>query len=186
MAAGNPARRVIGNGGNKKVIRYRLTVRIKPKVSRAANGDICAAGPAAFKRRAKAGSIGYAVRAQPKCVAKHIAMCHNASSVRNKNGRALTHHPSASIILKNAGVVKRRGVMICSGENQKPPLRQGRGGLGAARCRYQKSAFPVVRGKGSTTRMLDTPVKYIIRRSKPRPKPACGAEPNLRSSRYHQ
>lgn len=186
MAAGNPARRVIGNGGNKKVIRYRLTVQIKQKVSQTANGDICAAGPAAFKRRAEAGSIGYAVRAQPKCVAKHIAVCHNASSVWNKNGRALTHHPSASIILKNAGVVKRQGVMICSGENQKPPLRQGRGGLGAARCRYQKSAFPVVRGKGSTSRMLDTPVKYIIRRSKPRPKPACGAEPNLRSSRYHQ
>ena len=50
----------------------------------------------------------------------------------------------------------------------------------------QNSALPVVRGKGSTSRMLETPVKYMIRRSKPKPKPAWGVVPNLRSSKYHQ
>ena len=50
----------------------------------------------------------------------------------------------------------------------------------------QNSAFRVVRGKGSTSRMLPTPVRYMIRRSKPMPKPECGTEPYLRSSRYHQ
>ena len=44
---------------------------------------------------------------------------------------------------------------------------------------------PQVRGKGSTSRMLGMPVRYITRRSKPRPKPACWAVPYLRSSRYH-
>ena|GEM_PF-5227636 len=52
--------------------------------------------------------------------------------------------------------------------------------------RFQNSALPVVRGKGSTSRMLLTPVRYMIRRSKPRPKPLWGALPYLRSSRYHQ
>ena len=38
---------------------------------------------------------------------------------------------------------------------------------------YQNSALPTVRGWGSTSRMLETPVRYMTRRSKPRPKPAC-------------
>ena len=33
----------------------------------------------------------------------------------------------------------------------------------------QNSAFPVVRGWSSTSRMLETPVRYITMRSKPRP-----------------
>jgi len=37
---------------------------------------------------------------------------------------------------------------------------------------YQNSAEPVVLGKGRTSRMLLMPVRYMIRRSKPRPKPA--------------
>ena len=37
---------------------------------------------------------------------------------------------------------------------------------------HQNSALPTVRGCGSTSRMLETPVRYITRRSKPRPKPA--------------
>ena len=41
----------------------------------------------------------------------------------------------------------------------------------------QNSALPTVRGWGSTSRMLLTPVRYITRRSKPRPKPACLQEP---------
>ena len=36
----------------------------------------------------------------------------------------------------------------------------------------QKSALPTVRGCGRTSRMLSTPVRYMTRRSKPRPKPA--------------
>ncbi len=36
----------------------------------------------------------------------------------------------------------------------------------------QYSAEPVVLGKGRTSRMLEIPVMYMIRRSKPRPKPA--------------
>ena len=50
----------------------------------------------------------------------------------------------------------------------------------------QKSALPVVLGKGSTSRMLAMPVRYMIMRSKPMPKPACFAVPYLRNSRYHQ
>ena len=37
---------------------------------------------------------------------------------------------------------------------------------------YQKSALPTVRGCSSTSRMFDTPVRYMTMRSKPRPKPA--------------
>lgn len=51
---------------------------------------------------------------------------------------------------------------------------------------YQNSARPLVRGNASTSRMLETPVMYIIRRSKPRPKPAWCVPPYLRSSVYHQ
>ena len=40
-------------------------------------------------------------------------------------------------------------------------------------CLFQNSALPTVRGWGSTSRILLTPVRYITRRSKPRPKPAC-------------
>ena len=50
----------------------------------------------------------------------------------------------------------------------------------------QKSALPVVRGKASTSRMLDMPVIYMIRRSKPRPKPACLVPPKRRRSIYHE
>ena len=45
------------------------------------------------------------------------------------------------------------------------------------RCGCQKSALPTVRGWGRTSRMLETPVRYITSRSKPRPKPACLQEP---------
>ncbi len=41
----------------------------------------------------------------------------------------------------------------------------------------QKSALPVVRGKGITSLMLLTPVRYMMSRSKPRPKPACFVPP---------
>ena len=41
----------------------------------------------------------------------------------------------------------------------------------------QQGALPGVRGKGITSRMFCMPVTNCISRSKPRPKPACGAEP---------
>ena len=37
--------------------------------------------------------------------------------------------------------------------------------------------FPTVRGNASTSRMLLIPVRYMMRRSKPRPKPACRTLP---------
>ena len=56
-------------------------------------------------------------------------------------------------------------------------------------CRYpapQNSRLPGARGKGITSRILETPETSINRRSNPRPKPACGTLPYLRVSRYHQ
>ena len=50
----------------------------------------------------------------------------------------------------------------------------------------QNSAEPVVRGNGSTSRMLAMPVRYITSRSKPMPKPACLLPPKRRRSKYHQ
>ena len=45
-------------------------------------------------------------------------------------------------------------------------------------------SVPTVLGNSRVSRMLPTPVMYMTMRSKPRPKPACGTEPNLRVSRY--
>ena len=50
----------------------------------------------------------------------------------------------------------------------------------------QNSATPVVRGKGSTSRMLEMPVRYITSRSKPMPNPEWMFPPKRRRSRYHQ
>ena len=40
-----------------------------------------------------------------------------------------------------------------------------------------RSQLPTVRGKGSTSRMFEMPVRYMTQRSKPRPKPAWRQEP---------
>ena len=45
------------------------------------------------------------------------------------------------------------------------------------------SQLPTVRGNGSTSRMLEMPVRYMTQRSKPKPKPAWRVEPYLRRSR---
>ena len=45
------------------------------------------------------------------------------------------------------------------------------------------SQLPTVRGNGSTSRMLEMPVRYMTQRSNPRPKPAWRVEPYLRRSR---
>ena len=45
------------------------------------------------------------------------------------------------------------------------------------------SQLPTVRGNGSTSRMLEMPVRYMTQRSKPRPKPEWRALPYLRKSR---
>jgi len=41
----------------------------------------------------------------------------------------------------------------------------------------QNSASRGARGKGITSRMFAMPVTYMSRRSKPKPKPACGTVP---------
>lgn len=48
----------------------------------------------------------------------------------------------------------------------------------------QNSAWRGVRGKGITSRMFSIPVRSMIRRSKPSPKPAWGQLPQRRLSRY--
>jgi hypothetical protein len=50
----------------------------------------------------------------------------------------------------------------------------------------QNSALPGVRGNGITSRIFFIPVRYIIMRSNPMPKPACFTPPKRRRSRYHQ
>ena len=50
----------------------------------------------------------------------------------------------------------------------------------------QNSAFPGTRGKGITSRTFAIPVMNWTTRSKPTPNPACGTDPYLRRSRYHQ
>src|SRR5579884_2245875 len=51
---------------------------------------------------------------------------------------------------------------------------------------HQNSAEPGVRGAGITSRIFFMPVTYMSMRSRPRPKPECGAVPYFRRSRYHQ
>ncbi len=47
----------------------------------------------------------------------------------------------------------------------------------------QSSQFPTVRGKGITSLMFDTPVRYMTQRSNPSPNPACLAVPYFLRSR---
>lgn len=49
--------------------------------------------------------------------------------------------------------------------------------------RNYNSQLPTVLGNGTTSRMFETPVKYMTHLSKPRPKPACLAEPYFLISR---
>ena len=48
---------------------------------------------------------------------------------------------------------------------------------------YYNSQLFTVLGNGTTSRILPIPVKYITQRSKPRPKPACLAEPYFLKSK---
>ena len=50
----------------------------------------------------------------------------------------------------------------------------------------QNSALPGYLGNGMTSLMFSTPVTYCTSLSNPRPNPACGTEPYLLRSRYHQ
>lgn len=50
----------------------------------------------------------------------------------------------------------------------------------------QYSAFPTVRGYGITSRIFDTPVRYIMIRSNPSPYPACLVPPKRLRFTYHQ
>ncbi len=47
----------------------------------------------------------------------------------------------------------------------------------------QSSQFPTVLGKGRTSLIFETPVRYITHLSNPSPKPACLAEPYFLMSR---
>ena len=48
---------------------------------------------------------------------------------------------------------------------------------------YQRSQFFTVRGNGITSRIFPIPVRYMIMRSKPSPKPACLVVPYFLRSR---
>ena len=54
------------------------------------------------------------------------------------------------------------------------------------RVSSQNSAEPGYLGNGMTSLMFSTPVTYCTSRSNPSPNPACGTDPYLRRSRYHQ
>ena len=57
------------------------------------------------------------------------------------------------------------------------------GGYRVAAGEPYSSQLPTVRGNGSTSRMLEMPVRYMTQRSKPRPNPAWRVEPYLRRAR---
>jgi len=67
-----------------------------------------------------------------------------------------------------------------------PPSRPAGSPVSSPMESGQNSAFPGVRAKGITSRILDMPLRNISSRSKPRPKPACGAVPYRRRSTYHE
>ena len=71
-----------------------------------------------------------------------------------------------------------RGAGTSPGENNKDRERISR----SQQVYSYNSQLPTVRGNGITSLMLDTPVKYITQRSKPRPKPAWRADPYFRRS----
>ena len=62
-------------------------------------------------------------------------------------------------------------------------FRRAGGGYRVSAGEPYSSQLPTVRGNGSTSRMLEMPVRYMTQRSKPRPKPAWRVEPYLRRSR---
>ena len=50
----------------------------------------------------------------------------------------------------------------------------------------QNSAYPGALGNGITSLIFSIPVAIITSLSKPNPNPACGTDPYLLRSRYHQ
>ena len=63
---------------------------------------------------------------------------------------------------------------------RRAPFYKGR----AAIFRIGHMMFLTVRGNRTTSRMFSMPVTYMTKRSKPSPKPPCGAVPNFLRSRY--
>ena len=72
---------------------------------------------------------------------------------------------------------KDKGPGTSPGENNKNREKSSRSAVSS-----YNSQLPTVRGNGITSRMFDTPVRYITQRSKPSPKPAWRAEPYFRRS----
>ena len=62
---------------------------------------------------------------------------------------------------------KDKGPGTSPGENNKNREKSSRSAVSS-----YNSQLPTVRGNGITSRMFDTPVRYITQRSKPSPKPA--------------
>ena len=85
-----------------------------------------------------------------------------------------TVRTSVFVILHKAGILAKKDARR---QEILPP-----GGVFLEEPAYS-SQLPTVRGNGSTSRMLEMPVRYMTQRSKPRPKPAWRVEPYLRRSR---
>ena len=95
------------------------------------------------------------------------------NAIARDAARIRTEMPSAArqkVIFRRSPEFRKRTV---------PPMRNGSANA-AKMARYCKtnsiadysSQLPTVRGNGMTSRMLETPVRYMTQRSKPRPKPA--------------
>ena len=85
-----------------------------------------------------------------------------------------TARTNVFVILHKAGILAKK-------DARRQEILPLGGGLGEEPA--YSSQLPTVRGNGSTSRMLEMPVRYMTQRSKPRPKPAWRVEPYLRRSR---
>ncbi len=158
-----------GEKGLKEVESFQILVRSEQNAKSSCSGDKAVGqflNNPSFKQRKQSRSSTIDMRNPALPVGPDFGEMQRIQADRNKGNRPHNlrgRFPSASSA-------------AATGSGPSPP----------SRSRYQKSALPVVRGKGSTSRMLAMPVRYMIMRSKPMPKPACSAVPYLRSSRYHQ
>ena len=81
---------------------------------------------------------------------------------------------------------RARGPRRTTSRSYTPRIPTTRGVHPNSALSYQNSAEPGYLGNGMTSLMFSTPVTYCTSRSNPRPNPACGTDPYLRRSRYHQ
>ena len=102
---------------------------------------------------------------------------------------ASTSPPHGSVLDAKASSYLPRGTYAdCKSKDKGPGTSPGENNKDRERISRSQQDYsyntqlPTVRGNGITSLMLDTPVKYITQRSKPRPKPAWRAEPYFRRS----